>query len=192
MLLLRHNRLSPPFHDYAALTADMLDSLAIGTVSPDIAPMPEKILWADALFQKIREADFFVCSGSNRTQQTCHAVMKRHGIEKRIIIDDALNEIFFIPSKLMDDPSDNPLEAVRKKLFSRLLKKGEGVEALDILQGRMDFLLEKYKPEKCVLFSHGFLMRLVSSYCLQARNIQRALADIDKVGTVDYLGSIEV
>ncbi len=192
MLLVRHNRLLPPFHDYASLTTDMLDRLASGDISPDIAPMPEKIPWDDQAFQHFREAEFFVCSGSNRTQQTCRALIERYNLEKKMVIDHDLNEIFFVPSRMMGHPSENPLEAVRKKLYSSLGAGKEGVEPLDTLHKRINSLLEKYESERCILFSHGFLIRLVSSYCLKGRDIGKALLDINQVLPVDYLGHIAV
>ena len=161
MFIVRHNRLKPPYHDYAALSADALDALASNKVSPEIADLPSSFPSEADVRSAMENAAYFVCSASQRTQMTCRALMQRFGIEKKLNIDENLNEILFTPSKLLIDKDENPLYAARTRLYSTMKAGGDGVEEAASVQTRMDAVAQKYKGENTVLFSHGFLMRLM-------------------------------
>jgi len=184
MLLMRHNSLLPPYHDYEALTQEQLDALATDRISPDIADLPATLpLESGALL----EAAYFVCSQSSRTQQTCMALRQRLGLVQPVSEDSGLNEIFFVPSRLPRAIGESPLAAVRKTLYPAIATGSPAVEAAERLKTRMDTLLIQYARVNAVLFSHGFFIRLLQSYVASKGDMENALKNIEKYPTVSYL-----
>ena len=187
MLVVRHNRLLPPYHDYQALSLDALDDLATGRVSPPIAALPPTLPWGEDIVRQVNAADYMVCSSALRTQQTCAAVQALYGLNKKVRIDNRLDEILFTPSQLVVSAQDNPLQAVRERLYVRLKEGGPGVEDPQALEGRISAVFQEYKGENCIVFSHGFLMRLMHGMAEKKINFSNALAGISEVLPVDYL-----
>jgi len=184
MLLIRHNRIKPPYHDYEALSIDQLDALATDKVAPDIAELPATLPFDEA---ELRGAERFICSYSNRTQQTCAALSRRFGFKQSLERDVCLNELFFVPSQLERKTDESPLAAVRRNLYAAIAGGSPAVEQAARLKARMDELLSKYAGKNVVLFSHGFYMRLVQSYAASGGDMARALATIEAFPTVGYL-----
>lgn len=187
MIIIRHNCLLPPYNDYTALSVDMLDDLACDVVSPNIDELPATIKWGEEIFDYFIKAENFYCSEALRTRSTGELLMQRFGISKNIMEDKSLNEIYFVPSKLISSASENPLEAVRKKLYQSILNGKEGVENIKKLTDRAESILKEHSGTNCVLFSHGFFMRFFDSYCSNGKNAQRALENIQESLFVDYL-----
>lgn len=191
MFLIRHNRLLPPYHDYAALTVQQLDDLATGAVSPPIAPIPDPLPWPQAIQDKLRAAPFFVTSPSLRAQQTARAVMAALGIDKPLSVDDNLREIDFVPSVLMKSQDENPLQAVRDRLYAAILNGQAGAEPFETLRARMDMIRAEYASSQGVLFTHGFLVRLYQSYQACRYDIKMACEYTSSVPSVNYLQILE-
>lgn len=187
MLVIRHNRLLPPYHDYQALSLGALDDLALGKVSPSIAPLPQVLPWGEDIARQVIAADYMVCSSALRTQQTCAAVQALYGLDKKVRIDNRLDEILFTPSQLIVSAQENPLQAVRERLYTRLKERGAGVEAPLALEGRISDVFQEYRGENCIVFSHGFLMRLMQSVAVKKSNFSSALGAVSDVPPVDYL-----
>ncbi len=187
MIFVRHNSLIPPFHDYSTLTLDMLDDLATCKVSPDIASLPDELFWSEQMVEEFKNAEFFVCSEAIRTQQTCKTLMELYNVQKEIVVDENLNEIFFVPSALIEDETEAPLLALRNRFYKGIAENHEGIESVVDLQQRIDRVIEKYEHKNCVMFSHGFLIRLLKGLYLHDNDMHKALANIDEVSPVDYL-----
>jgi hypothetical protein len=179
MLLIRHNRLLPPYHDYAALDVGALDALAAGRVSPSVGPLPEDLGWGPDVVARFMAADEIVCSTAARTQETSALLLLHFGLEKPVGIDGDLDEILFTPSLLMRDPADNPLAAVRAGLFPALLNGGAGAEKLEAVQARAERLAATYRGRNAVLLSHGFFMQYLRDH--------HAPAAAAGGGTIGYL-----
>lgn len=188
MLLLRHNSLAPPFHDYEALSPEQLTGLADGTISPSIAALPDSLPWSSEITDKIRAAKRFVCSTSRRTQETCHATLSRLGIKKDFLVDPCLDEISFSPRHL-EKEGLSPLAAVRENLYPAILAGAVEHESAAALSRRMNIILETYSAGD-VLFSHGFFMRLLSAYTTQGKDMNKALGAISAAPAVPYLGAL--
>lgn len=186
MLLIRHNRIKPPYHDYEALSMAQLDALATDQVAPDIAELPATLPFDEAA---LRGAERFVCSHSNRTQQTCAALARRFGLAQPVERDACLNELFFVPSQLERRSDESPLAAVRRTLYAAIAGGSPAVEPAARLKARMDELLGRYAGKNVVLFSHGFYIRLVQSYAASKGDLACALATIETFPTVGYLES---
>ena len=191
MLLIRHNRLVAPFHDYSSLSVEEMDQLATGEVSPDIQPLNDASLKKENL-SLLKGADFFVCSESSRTQQTCSAIMGIIDIQKDVCVDSNLNEVFFRPSRMKRKPNEPILETVRSQLYASILSNDPYVEPIATLQTRIESIVSLYQSKNVVLFTHGFLMRLVKSYSLHGQNMRHALQGINTVPAVDHLEFVAV
>ncbi len=190
MLFIRHNKLVPPFHDYSTLTLEQLDQLATGEISPDIQALTENLPFTPTVLGRLKDADFFICSSSLRTQQTCRAIAKNLNISKDFQIDKNLNEIFFRPSQMSKEQDEAPLTIVRKNLYGSILSKKPCVETMDSLQERIDAVMEEYQGKNVVFFTHGFLIRLIKSYSRQKQDMKNALLFIDDIAPVEYLESV--
>ena len=188
MLLLRHNSLAPPFHDYETLSPEQLAGLADGTISPSIAALPDSLPWTSEIADKVSTAKRFVCSTSRRTQETCRATVNRLGIGQDFLIDPCLDEISFSPRHLAEDGL-SPLAAVRKNLYPAILTGAPEHESAEALSRRMNVILETYGAED-VLFSHGFFMRLLSAYAAQDKDMNKTLAAIACTPAIPYLGAL--
>lgn len=184
MLLIRHNRIQPPYDDYQALSIEQLDDLATNRVSPDIAALPANLPVDEGMLKAV---DYFVCSQSGRTLQTCEALRRRFALSQPVERDACLNELFFVPSQLRRDVSENPLTAVRRYLYPAIAGGSPAVESAAQLKARMDELLARYADKSVLLFSHGFFMRLLQSYVAAGRDMARALHEIEKFPAVGYL-----
>lgn len=192
MIFIRHNRLVPPYDNYATLALNELDALATGMISPEIMPLPERLPFDEHIITIILQADTLVCSTSKRTQQTCKNVLEKIGVNKEFDIDPDLDEIFFQPSRFEILPSSSPLETVRQNLYASILAHETYVEDKIHLQNRLTRVIAKYKSEKCVLFSHGFLIRLMRAYALCGNDLAQALPQASSLPHVDYLGVLEI
>lgn len=184
MLLIRHNRIKPPYHDYEALSLDQLDALATDKVAPDIADLPANLPFDESELSKV---DGFICSTSNRTQQTCMVLCQRFGLAQPLERDACLNELYFVPSQLERNDGESALAAVRRNLYPAIAAGSSAVEPASQIKNRMDELLGKYAGKNLLLFSHGFYMRLVQSYAASGRDMAKALATIENYPTVGYL-----
>lgn len=184
MLFIRHNRVKPPYHDYEALTVEQLDALATDKVAPDIAELPANMPFEPDV---LKEARTFICSQSNRTQQTCMALKKKYDLGQPVQLDANLNELYFVPSQLGVESGESPLLAVRRRLYPAMGQGASCVEARDKVQARMDALFSAYAGQPVVLFSHGFFIRLLQSYAASKRDMAQALATIDAFAPVNYL-----
>lgn len=187
MLIVRHNSLVPPYHDYAALDAATLDLLATGAVSPSIAPLPASIAGEDELRAAMEAAEVFVCSSAVRTAETCRALMARFGITRDIRIDKNLDEISFTPSKMLKSPDENPLQAARDRLYADMAAGSPAVEAASAVETRLSAVLRDYGAGDCVVFSHGFFIRLMAAVAA-CGDFTRGLSSAPTAGHVDYLG----
>lgn len=191
MLLVRHNRLVPPYHDYAALPVSMLDQLASGKISPDIAPLPEFFQDEALIVAHMRQADYFVCSEAPRTQQTCVALLSRFGLPKKEIkIDGNANEILFTPSKMMTEEDATPLQAARMRMYPHMLAGKDSVEPAEKVEARILSLKKQYAGQKVVIFTHGFLMRLMHAAGAGDSSISQALKKAQDMPHCDYLGTV--
>ncbi len=184
MHLVRHNRLAAPYHDYARLSVAEMDALAQGLVSPDIQQLPATLPFD---MEALKAALFFVCSPSSRTQQTCEAVRARFGLTQPVRIDSDISEITFMPSLMKRETGDNVLETVRKNLYTGILSRAPGVEDVEILRARISRIDAAYRHENCVLFTHGFLIRLLKSRAKQGGSLDAGLRGIASVQPVEYL-----
>lgn len=189
MLVIRHNLLLPPYHDYQALSLAALDDLATGRVSPSIASLPKALSWDTDVVRRVVGADYMVCSSALRTQQTCAAVQALYGLNKKVRIDSRFDEILFTPSQLVVNGQENPLQAVRDRLYVRLKENGPGVENTQALEARINAVFQEYKGENCIVFSHGFLIRLMQSVAEKKSIFSNGLTGISDVLSVDYLES---
>lgn len=191
MLLVRHNRLVAPYHDYAALPADMLDKLASGEVSPDIEPLPEFFQDEALIAAHMRRADYFVCSEAPRTQQTCAALISRFVLpQKEIRIDPAANEILFVPSRMMTEEDETPLQAARLRMYPHMLAGRDSVEPAESVASRILTIKNKYAGQNTVIFTHGFLMRLIHAAAAGDGSIHHALRKAQDMPHCDYLGTV--
>lgn len=188
MIFIRHNSLKPPFNDYTKLSLEQLDALATCSISPDIAELPEDINLSENIINGLEESRLLICSSHIRTKQTCEALLSRYGIKgKEIISDSLVDEILFTPSKMIKDPNENPLLAVRKYLYSSITENNGATETLENLETRINRFIEKYRNSNCVIFSHGFLIRLLISMQNNNGSIIKAIENISDTSPIDYL-----
>lgn len=192
MLMIRHNRLLPPYDDYRALNVTQLDDLALHRVSPDIAALPADFSFTETMRARLTGAEYLVCSSAPRTHQTSRAMASLLGIAPDVRVDPLLDEIVFLPSALMETPEENPLDAVRERLYAASLGGRRGAESADSLDRRLSGILDRYHDAPAVLFSHGFLMRLMESYVVQGCNIGLALREAGKMRRIEYLDAIDI
>lgn len=187
MLLVRHNKLRAPYHDYSRLDLNQLQGLASGKISPDIATLPDEL---PLPVEHLHRAERFICSTSKRTRQTCLALCDRLRLTQPLHIDGALNEIFFDPAKMLDHPDENPLEAVRKKLYSAIIRNDGSAEPPAELEKRINKIMRAYAGQPVVLFSHGFLIRLIDAYLHTQGHMAQALELAATLPGIDYLGTL--
>jgi broad specificity phosphatase PhoE len=187
MYIIRHNYLMPPYDNYEKLSLNELDDLATHKINPPIQkPIKPEI---EKLIRKINFAgiDNVYCSEAIRTQETYKSLQDHFPIKPHAIIEKDLNEIFFSPLLLIDSYDDQPLQAVRKDLYSWILNKRTGVEDYNSLKKRIDNICNHYATKDVICFSHGFLIRLLKSYKLQNFNFDLALEKIELIPAVPYL-----
>jgi len=162
---MRHNRLASPYHDYSELNLQQLSQLSLQKVDPPIADLSNKdLLSMDIDF--IKNADYFVCSESVRTQETMRQILNFLGLQKNIIIDSRVNELLF-DAKVLVSCSENILGQVRDNLFDFVLGSRAGVESFDSVSERVSSFLKEYDGKKVFVLSHGFLMSLLPLICSQ-------------------------
>lgn len=185
MIIIRHNKLKPPFDDYIKLDLFQLDQLATDRISPDIQGLPDS-MDIDLFRGILSGCDKIFCSSSSRTQQTCYEVQKLCGLNKSFQQSDLLNEIFFSPLPILKE-AVNPLQHVRDNLYSWIREGNPNAEAKSVLHDRIRKITTEFMSEGVVCFSHGFLIRLLKAYIESNMDFELALKFVDSVKPVDYL-----
>jgi broad specificity phosphatase PhoE len=186
MIIIRHNTLKPPYDDYTKLSLQQMDQLATHQVSPPIQDIPSTLIM-DRFAPLFTTGRSVWCSDSLRTSQTYLAISQVLNNQNSHRIEPNLNEITFSPLALMDDPSQNPLQAIRNHLYDWIAQRRAGIEDYDLLQKRMDHVLDHYQNTDAICFSHGFFIRLLIAYVQSNRNMDKALEYAQGLQPIDYL-----
>jgi len=192
MVLIRHNKLKPPFDNYEELSLSEPDALAEGRVNPNIQDITSLDAAAPQIIEALRNAKRVVCSESIRTQQTAQQLMNLIGIQHNIEIDARLNEIVFTPSKMLPFNTEEPLKEIRTGLYRHIQEGGGYADSKEVLEEKFLELLKEYNNSNTACFSHGFLMRLLVSYVKQGVDMDKALKGVYEEASIKYLSFIEV
>lgn len=191
MLLVRHYLPRPPYDDYGTLSLEQLDRLATFADDPEIQRFSrEKV--PDILMQELRGGRTIHCSESKRTKATyvfaCEALAQQ---VQEPVIDNRLKEIWFKPSGFVG-LNEQPLEAIRKKLFVNLFEGSEYIEPLAELIVRINNLLDDPSMRDSICFTHGFLMRLIKAYVEVNRDLELLPQALEKTPPIEYLGCLKI
>lgn len=192
MLLMRHNRLAPPYDDYSQLSFGELEKLATKAISPSTQSFSINDI-KDRDLEYIRAADKLIISESSRSRETCQEICSLCSIDKTIEIDGRINEIYFEPSQMDKGRYQSPLETVRDNLFELIRLDHEAVEAKSDLLYRIEKIYKEYRGKAVVLFSHGFLINLIDAYAESVernRSFDHALMIASKKKPIKYLQSV--
>jgi len=191
MILVRHNRLQEPYNSYESLSMAELDDIATGKVSPPIEEVISLDFVCSEIIEGLKGAEKVLCSESIRTQLTCRAIMSLLDIDIPTETDSRLNEIIFVPSKIVPEGGgENPLSLVRSSLYEHMLKGGSHADSKFEIEKRIQSLFDDCRGKSIVCFTHGFLMRLIEAYEGSGESIDIALKNISEYQPVDYLQSM--
>lgn len=191
MIIIRHNKLAPPYDDYSRLDIREMDMLATHKVSPDIQTIENKVIY-EKFSGIITGHQQIYCSPSARAVQTCSRILDVLMVKTGYKTDDNLKEIFFSPLELLNDSSQNPLEAIRQDLYNWVIEGRDGVESYRSLKSRLDAVLDLYGDKDCICFSHGFFIRLLVAYKHSRGDLKQALQRAASVAPVNYLEIIKI
>ncbi len=188
LIMIRHNSLVEPFNDYGKLSVEDLDRLSTCEVSPNIANINEvPSCYGDNDIRDIKNCERFICSKIKRTKESCLAIQKLLQIDKEIIEDEDLNEIYFIASRLIINNTNEPLVEVRNNFYKDLFLNNGALEDIRGLLERCDRVIDKYSDKNVICFSHGFLIRFMNAYKISGYNKLGWIDFIDETNPVGYL-----
>ena len=132
------------------------------------------------------------CSPSVRTRETYECACVALGLQPRSpVIDDRLKEIWFRPSGFVRE-NERPLDAIRAKLYGRLIEGSVDTEPFKDLLARVDGMLDDPELKDAVCFTHGFLMRFIKAYVEVDRDLGRLPAALQNSPPIEYLGLLEM
>ena len=185
--LLRHNRLKPPFDNYDKLTLEQLDDLASGGVDPEIQGISSLDGFDPHITEQLKNADIILHAESKRATQTAKQLANLLGGADKLRSDARLNEIYFVPSRLVSKDDPHYLKTLRTKIYEEIAGGGPGAELSSQLEKRMSSLRKDYGGKKVVMVTHGFLIRLMDAYTQHTGNMTEALSHISDVKSVKYM-----
>lgn len=188
MLIVRHFKAPPPYHDYNLLSLKELDAIALSENDLSIQEIKKEDV-SERLATRLKEGTSPVyCSLMLRTRMTYQGACKAVGATPvEPILDARLKELWCRPSGFVPSP-ENPLEGIRSHIYPSLLAGHPDLENLDALIERTESLLDDPALEDAICFSHGFFMKFVKAYAAVGRDrtkLAAALADIPPVGYLE-------
>jgi broad specificity phosphatase PhoE len=165
----RHGELEQPYDSYDALSLTQLDALATQQADPPINL--EGIHVVSWLSNVVRRAETLkvYCATSKRAAETSEVILDQAGRHEKPTTTELLNEIWFTPSKLVDDEDfkTSGMRAIRSNLFDAILsgsKAAENIEAIFTRIKKLDELLSGLGVDCALCVTHGFYMRFLELY----------------------------
>jgi hypothetical protein len=192
MLIVRHFKAPPPYHDYNQLTLKELDAIALSENDLSIQEIkPEDV--SQRLADRLREGTSPVyCSLMLRTRMTYEGACKAVGATPiQPILDERLKELWCRPSGFVPSPI-NPLEGIRSHIYPSLLAGHPDLENLDALIERTESLLDNPALKNAICFSHGFFIKFAKAYAHVGRDRTKLSAALAEIPPVGYLEDVEL
>ncbi len=191
MLLVRHYKAPPPYHDYNLLSLQELDAIALGTNDLSIQDIRKEDVPA-VLAAKLQEGTSPIyCSLSQRTRLTYEGSCNVLGITPvQPLFDARLKELWCRPSGFVPSP-ENPLQGIRDHIYPSLLAGHPDLEELDNVIERTESLLDDPALKDAICFSHGFFMKFVQAYAKAGRDKTKLAATLAALPPIGYLECIE-
>lgn len=192
MMLVRHYKAPPPYHDYNLLSLQELDAIALSTNDLSIQEIGIDAVPAE-LAAALKDGTRPVyCSLMQRTRLTYEGACNALGIAPvEPILDARLKELWCRPSGFVPSP-ENPLEGIRSHIYPSLLAGHPDLENLDDLIARTESLLDDPALKNAVCFSHGFFMKFAKAYAAAGRDRTKLAALLESIPPVGYLECIEL
>lgn len=194
LILIRHQKLLPPYDDYSKLDLETIDALATYKIDPQIQKIEKSKIIKYKKFFDASEKIF--SSNSKRCIETTRKILKILNLEKEIIIDNRLREIYFSPKLMIKNLNKkNPLELIRERLYFNSYYNHCSTESLKKINKRIEDFLEDIKNYNLVIgIIHEFLMRIFYFY-QKFKRFPSLISDIEfltKMQAFNYLESISI
>ena len=181
LIFIRHGKVDLPYKNHEEMPFFILNELATQKLDPlsDREFFVGKLEYFRNLFDKFKFTAIFR-SPSKRCASLEEYLKSSLAISIPAQVLTELNEIYFDLEILFSNKKVD-LEEINHTLFEALFKEKNGVESFSAVLKRIEKLLEAIpKSGNFLIFTHGFLMRVIEAYFKNGANNSTSFVDCFK------------